>query len=179
MTSRHDPTPALPLRAIALAGLAIVLGACRPVPGELRGDTVDISPAEARVVGREGLPVRWGGRIVATRPMGQRTCFELIGSALSVYARPRHMADEGYGRFVACAPGFYDPALYLKNREVTVLGRIEGFEPSRLATPGYAQPRVAATSVYLWPQAPDSDPRYPYPRRPWPWWGWDWPDTRY
>lgn len=166
-------------RLMTCAALASVACACSPVPQALRSEAVELSPAQARVAGRTGLPVRWGGRIVATRPMGERTCFDVIGSALSVYARPRHMADDGSGRFVACAPGFYDPALYLKNREITVVGRIEGFEPPRQATPGYAQPRVAATSVHLWPQAPNMDPRYPYPRRPWPWWGWDWPDTRY
>lgn len=167
------------LRILAAAAFASLACACTTVPTSLQGDTTDISPAQAREVGRPGLPVRWGGRIVETRPVGDRTCFEVIGSELSVYGRPRHMTEDGSGRFIACGAGYYDPAIYLKNRELTVIGRIDGFEAPKPGAYGYERPRVAADSVHLWPEAPQQDPRYPYSRRPWPWWGWGWGDGRY
>ena len=95
------------LVAVACAVLAC---SCASVPAPLQGDVADITPAQARDAGRPGLPVRWGGRIVSARAQGDRTCFELIGSELSVYGRPRHMYNDGSGRFVACTPGYYDPA---------------------------------------------------------------------
>lgn len=169
-----------PLRILASSVfLASLACACTTVPAPLQGEVAAISPAQAREVGRPGLPVRWGGRIVATRPLGDRTCFEVIGSELSVYGRPRHMTEDGSGRFVACGAGFYDPAIYLKNREVTVIGKLDGFEAPQFGTYGYQRPRVTADSVYLWPEAPYQDPRYPYSRRPWPWMGWGWSDGRY
>ncbi|HJR72590.1 MAG TPA: Slp family lipoprotein [Luteimonas sp.] len=167
---------ALLLLAFAAAGTA---GGCATVPPALQGDAVDISPAQARDAGRPGLPVRWGGRIVSAHAQGDRTCFELIGSQLSVYGRPKHMYDDGSGRFVACGQGFYDPAVYLKNRELTVLGRLDGFVAPLSGSYGYQRPRVAADSIHLWPEAPYQDPRYPYSRRPWPWAGWGWGDNRY
>lgn len=168
------------LRILAAAALASLACACATVPAPLQGDVTHITPAQAREAGRPGLPVRWGGRIVATQATGDRTCFEMIGSELSIYGRPRHMTEDGSGRFIACGAGFYDPAVYLKNRELTVVGRLDGFEaPNPNSSPGYERPRVAADSVYLWPEAPYQDPRYPYSRRPWPWWGWGWGDGSY
>ena len=166
-------------RILAIAALAGLSGACMTVPPQLQGDVIQITPAQAREVGRPGLPVRWGGRIVATRPLGDRTCFEVIGSELSVYGRPRHMTEDGSGRFVACTAGYYDPAVFLKNRELTVIGRLDGFEAPPPGTFSYDRPRVVADSIHLWPPAPHQDPRYPYQRRPWPWWGWGWGDGRY
>ena len=164
-----------PLGLLALAAC----NAMTPRPLRVEDRVADISPAEARIAGRTNVPVRWGGRIVETRPMGDRTCFAIVGSALSAGARPRHMTDQGFGRFIACAPGFYDPVLYLKNRELTIVGTITGYERAQVGEYAYLMPRVSASSVYLWPHAPSMDPRYPYQKRPWPWTGWEWPDTRY
>lgn len=159
----------LPALSFAFAATALLAG-CASLPVPLRGEVAAITPAQARDVGRPGLPVRWGGRIVETRAQRDLTCFELIGSALDSEGRPADMTDDGSGRFVACKPGYYDPAVFLRNREVTVLGRIDGFE----ARPtGAREPRVAADVVILWPQAREVDARYPAPR-PWPWFGWDW-----
>lgn len=162
--------------AATWAGMAC---GCVSVPPPLKGDVADITPAQARDAGRPGVPVRWGGRIASVRAQGDRTCFELIGSELSVNGRPKHMYDDGSGRFVACGAGYYDPAVYLKNRELTVVGRLDGFEAPWSGTHGYARPRVAADTVHLWPEAPYRDPRYPYSKRPWPWAGWGWGDGRY
>lgn len=160
-------------RAFLVAGAAVLLSACATLPQPLQGEVVAITPAQAREAGREGLPVRWGGRIVDTRPLSNRTCFEMIGSALDADGRPRDMTDDGSGRFIACKSGFYDPAIFLKDRELTFIGRIDGFESRRIGEYDYRQPRIAADVVYLWPKARPVDVRYPAPR-PWPWWGWDW-----
>jgi outer membrane lipoprotein len=151
----------------------LLLPACVTLPQPLQAEVTDITPAQAREVGRPGLPVRWGGRIVKTEPLKDRTCFEMIGSALDADGRPSDMTDDGSGRFIACKAGFYDPAIFLKNREVTFVGRIDGFETRTIGEYDYRQPRVTADVIYLWPEARVVDVRYPAPR-PWPWWGWDW-----
>jgi outer membrane lipoprotein len=84
----------------------LLLPACATLPQPLQGEVTDLTPAQAREAGRPGLPVRWGGRIVATEPLADRTCFEMIGSALDADGRPSDMTDDGSGRFVACKAGF-------------------------------------------------------------------------
>lgn len=161
-----------PIRPAAVL-LAAALGACATVPEPLQREVVDITPRQAREVGRPGLDVRWGGRIVQTRAERDRTCFDLVGSALDRDGRPADMTDDGSGRFVACRAGYYDPAVFLPNREVTVVGRIEGFGDPLASRYDDRRPRVAADAVFLWPKARPVDARYPS-ARPWPWLGWDW-----
>ena len=98
---------------------------------------------------------------------------EMIGSTLQGDGRPADMSEDGSGRFIACKAGFYDPAIFLKNRELTVLGRIDGYESRKIGEYDYRQPRVAADVIYLWPKARPVDVRYPAPQ-PWPWMGWGW-----
>lgn len=170
MHPRRSATRATPLVALAMACL---LPACASLPAPLAAEVIDVTPAQARETGGVGLPVRWGGRIVATEPEAQRTCFEMIGSELDHEGRPLDMTDDGSGRFIACKSGFYDPAVFTRNREVTFVGRIDGYESRMIGEYDYRQPRVAADVIYLWPKAYPVDARYPAPR-PWPWWGWDW-----
>jgi outer membrane lipoprotein len=131
---------------------------------------------------REGVGerVRWGGELVSTTPGGGNTCFEVVSKPLDERARPRSV-DESFGRFIACAPGFYDPAIYAPRRDVTVVGTLEPAEPGKVGDADYTFPRLRADAVYLWPKLEPGDlGYYPY----WypygwgwggPWWGWGGP----
>lgn len=155
------------------AALMLLSSACASLPQPLQGQATPITPVQAREANQSGVEVRWGGRIVETRPGADETCFDMIGSPLESSGRPARMSDVGYGRFIACKAGFYDPAVFTKNREVTVMGKLVGFENRKIGQYDYRQPKVAADVVYLWPQARPVDSRYPM-HRPWPWWTWDW-----
>ena len=78
--------------------------------------------------------------------------------------------DDTYGRFIACRTGFYDPALFQPNREVTFTGRIEAYEERKVGG-GYVYkfPRVAADVVYLWPKRE----QVRVVHSSWPW-AWNW-----
>ena len=114
--------------------------------------------------------MRWGGRIVAVEPQPNSTCFEMLSMPLDAYGRPRWASDEIGGRFIACRAGFYDPAVFEKNREVTFTGRIGGYENRKIGGYDYRFPRVDADVVYLWPVRERVDV-ITHPA-PWPWWGW-------
>jgi outer membrane lipoprotein len=161
------------MRTLVLSLLVVALAGCASVPKPLQGTVNPITPREATQTDAAGATVRWGGRIVSTEPGASQTCFEMIGSTLQSSGRPADMSDDGSGRFIACKSGFYDPAIFLKDRELTVLGRIDGYESRKIGDYDYRQPRVAADVIYLWPKARPVDARYPAPR-PWPWYGWDW-----
>ena len=157
----------LPLTALAAAAL---LAACASQPKPLQGEFLPITPHEAAESDRTGAVVRWGGRIVQVEPQPNSTCFEMIATGLSVTGRPYWASDDTGGRFIACRTGFYDPAVFEKNREVTFTGRIGGYETRKIGGYDYRFPRVAADVVYLWPirERVDVITR----PAPWPWWGW-------
>ena len=157
-------------RLAVLATATALLAACASQPQPLQGAFAQISPRDAVTTDSTGAMVRWGGRIVDVEPQPNRTCFEMISTRLSNTGRPYWASDDVGGRFIACRTGFYDPALFEKNREVTFTGRVAGYENRRIGQYDYRFPRVEADVVYLWPirERVDVVTR----PAPWPWWGW-------
>ena len=158
------------VRLALIAVCAALLSACVSAPQPLQGDYSPITPREASASDATGASVRWGGRIVGVEPQENRTCFEMISTYLGSSGRPYWGSDDTGGRFLACRTGFYDPAVFERNREVTFVGRVSGYESRRIGGYDYRFPKVEADVVYLWPQVETVDVMS-YPS-PWPWWGW-------
>lgn len=169
-----------PLRAfttLTLAATILALAGCATAPKPLRGEFSPLVPAQAAASGQVGDLIRWGGRIIAVTPTPQETCFEILGRELSNKARPVLKADQSQGRFLACRAGFYDPAIFTTERDVTITGRITGFETRQIGEYEYRYPQIAAEVIYLWPQLSEqrayyNDPFWPhYGYGAWGWWG--------
>lgn len=158
-------------RLVLLAASIGLLTACATQPQPLQGAFNPITPADAAANDSTGATVRWGGRVVEVEPQANRTCFVMISTRLGGSGRPYWANDDIGGRFLACRAGFYDPALFEKNREVTFTGRISGYENRRIGQYDYRFPMVDADVVYLWPVREQVDVVMTRPA-PWPWWGW-------
>ena len=158
------------VRLASLGLCAALLAACATAPQPLQGQYAPITPRDATDRDSTGATVRWGGRIVQVEPQENRTCFEMLSTGLNDNGRPYWRTDNVGGRFIACRTGFYDPALFEKNREVTFTGRISGYDTRQVGGYDYRFPRVEADVVYLWPvrERVDVITR----PAPWPWWGW-------
>lgn len=144
-------TPAL----VALA--TMLLGGCATAPKPLQGEYSALLPEQASDSQPAGERVRWGGDIVSVAPTASETCIEVLGRDLNDNARPRLTPDLSAGRFLACRAGFYDPAIFAADREVTITGRIAGYETRRIGEYEYRYPRVAADVIYLWPERREVD----------------------
>ena len=162
------------MRALLLLAMAM-LAACMHPPQPIAGDFPPVQVPDVQRGEHTGERVRWGGVVVETRPAQNQTCFELVSLPLDGRARPR-LVDQTYGRFEACAPGFYDPAIYEPRREVTVVGTVQDVVTGKVGDYDYRFPHVAADTVYLWPERPDPNVYYDaYPSwGPWPYWGLGW-----
>lgn len=156
-------------RLASLSLLAVLLSACASAPTPLQGQFATITPLDATDHDSTGATVRWGGRIVQVEPRENRTCFEMLSTGLDAYGRPHWQHDAVGGRFIACRNGFYDPAVFEKNREVTFIGRVTGYDVRKVGGYDYRFPHVDADVVYLWPVVQYVDVMA-YPP-PWPWWG--------
>jgi len=144
-----------PIAPLALIS-ALALAGCATPPKPLQGQFSSLTPEQA--VQRQGVGeiVRWGGRIVDVQPGSNSSCFEVVAIPLSGTSRPQDV-DQSLGRFIACRAGFYEPELFQPGRELTISGRIEGFETRKVGEYDYRYPRVAAEVVYLWPERRDVD----------------------
>jgi len=149
--------------------LALLLGACVTTPAQLQGEFSQVQPEQAAAQELPGQTVRWGGKIVEVHTEKLYTCFEIVGAPLDYSGRPREV-DDTTGRFLACRSGFYEPQVFAAGRELTISGKIDGYETRKVGDYDYRYPRVAADVVYLWPERPDYDDHWhhPYP------WGMGW-----
>jgi outer membrane lipoprotein len=163
------------VRVTLFLALSAALCACASAPQPLQGQFAPLQPEQAAAEQRVGEQVRWGGRIVEVRTEKLRSCFEVVGAPLDAAGRPRRV-DRSTGRFIACRSGFYEPQVFAAGRELTISGRIDGFETRPVGEYDYTYPRVAAEVVYLWPERVERerDPFFGMGFGYWydPFWGW-------
>jgi len=165
-----------PLSTIS-ALIAFTLAGCASVPSQIAGtDFAALTPQQAVGQNAHGARVRWGGEIIRVDPKPESTCFEVLSRELYSDARPSRRVEGSGGRFIACSKGFYDPAVYVKGRDLTVTGMLAGTEQHPVGDFNYTYARVDADNVYLWPQRSATVDPFPYYYDPWgPWagpWGW-------
>lgn len=157
---------------------AVLLAGCAITPKPLQGSFSAVAPEQAAQEGAIGDRVRWGGRIIAVEPSAERTCFEILSRALDRSAEPDRQLDREQGRFLACRGGFYDPAIFTDQRDLTITGRIAAFETRSIGQYEYRYPVVEADVIHLWPQRSETRVQYHDPF--WPsayygYWGWGYP----
>lgn len=127
----------------------LFLTACTSIPEQLRGDYPELQPKDSDQATINTL-VRWGGVILDTRPEEDHTCFEILSRQLQQSMRPANV-DQTLGRFIACKPGFYDPEVFKKDREVTLTGRIIHIDTRQVGEFDYRFPIVDIEFMALWP----------------------------
>ena len=139
-------------KTLAALAFALALAGCATHPAPLQGEYLPSTPQQASTANHTGAMVRWGGRVIEVEPRADRTCFTMLSLPLDGQGRPYHADDGSGGRFQACRQGFYDPAVFSADREVTFAGRISGHEDARIGDYDYRMPRIDADVVYLWPE---------------------------
>lgn len=152
--------------------MALVLGACATAPppslsqGPFTATTLKMAQSQDVI----GSKVRWGGTIVSVSPGKDETCFNVVSRPLDSSARPIE-SDQSEGRFIACASGFYDPAIYVSGREITVAGTLEKTSVDNIGSYEYRFPHVKADKIYLWPKRVTHNSYYydPYGQSGGPW----------
>jgi outer membrane lipoprotein len=138
-------------KQLAIALLAASLASCATIPTPLQGQFSPTVPRDAVNTGGSGEAVRWGGEIIKVEPKADTTCFEVLARELDASARPRSR-DSNDGRFIACRNGFYDPQVFERGRDLTVIGHVTGTDHGKVGEFDYAYPHVAADAIYLWPK---------------------------
>lgn len=132
---------------------SLSMAACTTVPTQLQGDYAVISPARVEP-SSFGTPVRWGGVIIDTRNEVNRTCFEILSRELDSSFRPK-VEDVTAGRFIACQNGFFDPEVFSKGRELTLVANIESIEEHKIDEFYYRYPILEVNDFVLWEERQD------------------------
>ncbi len=143
-----------------LAGLFLfsLLGGCASdVPLVIReplADNPSLAGVQSNSKASVNRRVRWGGTIVSTKTVGNKSEVEILAKAIDTDGRPEP-GDVSLGRFLVSSEGFLDPATYSAGREVTVYGVLENVLMRNIGEHPYVYPFVRAIQLYLWPEQGD------------------------
>jgi outer membrane lipoprotein len=159
--------------AIACVGILLVCACSSNVPLEIK-QPLDGSPGVAQVRDHAddylSQKVRWGGVIVNTQNKDNTSRLVIVAFPLNDDGEPR-VSDQSSGRFIAIADEFLEPLVYSSDREITVVGTLQGTETLDIGEFPYQYPVVKVEHSYLCPvkQEPDYRDYPPY------WWYDPWP----
>lgn len=95
--------------------------------------------------------MQWGGTIIGTTNLPERTQIEVLAYPLDSKARPNSNASP-LGRFFLEQRGFLDPATYKQGRQISTVGTVTGTRNSMVGEASYDHPVVDARQIYLWPE---------------------------
>ena len=111
-----------------------------------------------------------GGYILKTVNESDGTRLTLLQAPLDSRNKPKSQ-DLSQGRFVLRTEKFLDPAIYKKDRKLTVGGKVWGSSPQPLGNRTYRYPVIKAEEIHLWPKERRyTRPYYPYhPYGYYPW----------
>lgn len=144
-------------RLILPITLLLLLGACASGPAfDTGGVDHALTPRDvsARPQLATGKDVRWGGLILSTTNLQDRTRVEVLAYPLDARARPRSEV-EPTGRFMLEQAGYLEPATYAEGRQVTVVGTVTGTRSGRVGESDYVYPLIDARQLHLWPRGRD------------------------
>jgi outer membrane lipoprotein len=141
----------LPVLFVSLLG-------CASTP-EFDTSQVDASLTPQSVIAEpevsRGKVVLWGGTILDTRNLKDKTRIEVLAYPLDGSNQPR-LESKPLGRFIIEHAGFLEPTTYAQGRQLTVLGRISGTQSGQVGESSYNYPVISSQQLHLWAQSGSS-----------------------
>jgi outer membrane lipoprotein len=139
--------------------LFLLLNSCMNLPPAIKdAPVVDIgySQAKQNIASYKNAPVRWGGKIIDVENEQNFSLVQVLYYPLSYYGRPDD-SEPNDGRFVIKSPEFLDPAIYTKNKEITVAGTLAGEIDRTVGKKIVRVPLIASKVTHLWPEVDRSN----------------------
>ncbi|MCX5834726.1 MAG: Slp family lipoprotein [Deltaproteobacteria bacterium] len=159
---------------VTLSLLLVFALSCAPFPPETMRE-VEKDIAFEDVLKDPGLfkgkVVLWGGVIIETVNRPDVTLIIVWQTELDFQKQPKE-PDRSQGRFIVRYEGFLDPAIYGKDRELTVSGTLAGGEERVIGERRYMYPVIDARDIRLWEKRKEGPYYYdPWYGGPYPYWG--------
>lgn len=140
-------------KAVSFLLFPLLLVGCASLPKDLQSRGVDpgLTPAVAlkEMPGSAGGWVRWGGTIIRTEHLADRTRIEVLAYPLTRSGQP-DLDQPATGRFLADYPGYLETFNYRRGKLLSVVGQFKGTVASTVGAQPYLLPRMAIQRLHLW-----------------------------
>lgn len=100
-----------------------------------------------------------GGEVIDTRPAKDRSEIMILHSPLDLETRPVS-GKPSEGRFLIRSDQFFDPEIYKKGRQLTLVGRVSGAEVQPIGQFEYMYPILEPIEIKIWPHRTVTYPRF-------------------
>jgi outer membrane lipoprotein len=142
--------------------LLFLIVSCAPFPKEVMQEVkkdIEFNEVFKAPDAFKGETVIWGGVIIETITRTDDTLIIVRQAELDFQKQPKEL-DKSAGRFLVRYRGFLDPAIYSKDREITVAGTIAGKEERPVGEHRYTYPVIDARALRLWEKRKELPPYY-------------------
>ncbi len=140
----------------------MLLTACSNLPPAIEDPPAyDLSYQEATLnIGKyKNAPVRWGGTIVEVENEPNFSALQILAYPLGSNGRP-DLDETSPGRFVMKSATLLDPAVYTKNKQITVAGALTGTAERKIGNRTVQLPLVSANQLHVWEEIDYYSPYY-------------------
>lgn len=155
-------------KILSLTCYLFLLNACTSLPDVIKNiPVIDVpySVVTKDIDAYKNKQVRWGGVIIQTETEKEMSFVQILFYPLDSSGYPR-LNQEPEGRFIIASTDFLDPAIYAKDRVITVAGMLSGSVERAVGNKKISIPFLLAKAIYLWPKDYRrfymGDGRYPY-----------------
>lgn len=132
------------------AALVLLLSGCATPPLNDELVSVSLTPEQIQQQPESAKgTVIWGGVIVSSVNLMDRTQFEVLAYPLDRYQRPA-TNDTPLGRFLLQSPDYIETENYSPGRELTAIGTLQGLTKGEVGNAKYQYPTVTVSDVHLW-----------------------------
>jgi len=152
-------------KIVAFCISIMVVASCATRPPsilQLPNNGLSISPDSGFLAQSIGQTVRWGGTILETKNNKDSTQVTILAYPLNQQARPNLYRQNGTKRFIANFNYFIEPSTYTSKREITIIGKLDHIEQSKVGEFDYKFPVITVEKHVLWPEQSkyERDPYY-------------------
>ncbi len=136
----------------ALGCALLLLASCSVISRELGKEATPFPSFKTlieEVDDYKGRTVILGGILLTTRNLVDETLLAVLQTPLEMGEKPAPR-DRSEGRFILSHPGFLDPAIFEKDREITVAGVVEGVHIERIDEIPYTYLKLKSLEIHLW-----------------------------
>jgi len=140
---------------------ALALAGCVAPPLNTEQVSVQLTPEQIRENPDVAKgTVIWGGVIVSSVNLADRTQFEVLAYPLDGHQRPL-THRKSLGRFLLQSPDYIETQNYAPGRELTTIGSLQGITKGEVGEASYDYPTVTMNDVHLWhPDDSHEKPRF-------------------
>lgn len=138
--------------AVCVALLGLALAGCETTKAPYSTEAVSSTLTPEEVASDPDAAkgtVIWGGVIVSSINLIDRTQFEVLAYPLDNNQRPE-TNKKSLGRFLLQSPDYVETENYAPGRELTAIGTLQGITKGEINDAKYDYPTVTVNDVYLW-----------------------------